>query len=435
MNAPPTGQHRSTDPVFAERYRAMSSRDARFDGQFITGVHTTGIYCRPSCPAVDPKAGQRHVLPDRRGRPRGRAPRLQALPAGCGARLPGMERPRRPGRPRHATHRRRHRRTRRRAGTRPSPRLHAPTPRPRADQRARRRPARARPRPPGPDRPAPARRHRPLRSPMSPSRPGSPACGSSTRRWPTSTARRPARSGRRRKGDRTDRARAHPHAGQAASLTPAPARPGALRRRRPLLASSRLAPCRRPRPGTPRTYSRTLALPHGPAVVTLTLGGTDTARTSTARRTSPTSPTSPRSSRACDGCSTSTRTPVAIDEALADRPGTRRQRARRPRAGACPGSIDAEEILFRALIGQQVSVAGARTALARLTEALGTPDRRSAGSRGSSRPREQIAERRSRRAPGPDPACRHDPRDRRGAGRRAASSSTSASRARSSRRA
>lgn len=36
-------------------YRALASRDARFDGQFIAGVHTTGIYCRPSCPAVTPK--------------------------------------------------------------------------------------------------------------------------------------------------------------------------------------------------------------------------------------------------------------------------------------------------------------------------------------------------------------------------------------------
>jgi AraC family transcriptional regulator, regulatory protein of adaptative response / DNA-3-methyladenine glycosylase II len=43
------------DPEFAERYRAMQSRDARFDGQFIAGVHSTGIYCRPSCPAVAPK--------------------------------------------------------------------------------------------------------------------------------------------------------------------------------------------------------------------------------------------------------------------------------------------------------------------------------------------------------------------------------------------
>ena len=44
------------DATFAEKYRAMSSRDSRFDGQFITGVHSTGIYCRPSCPAMTPLA-------------------------------------------------------------------------------------------------------------------------------------------------------------------------------------------------------------------------------------------------------------------------------------------------------------------------------------------------------------------------------------------
>ncbi len=36
-------------------FRAVQSRDARFDGVFYTGVTTTGIYCRPSCPAVTPK--------------------------------------------------------------------------------------------------------------------------------------------------------------------------------------------------------------------------------------------------------------------------------------------------------------------------------------------------------------------------------------------
>jgi AraC family transcriptional regulator, regulatory protein of adaptative response / DNA-3-methyladenine glycosylase II len=36
-------------------YRASASRDPRFDGQFIVGVRTTGIYCRPSCPAITPK--------------------------------------------------------------------------------------------------------------------------------------------------------------------------------------------------------------------------------------------------------------------------------------------------------------------------------------------------------------------------------------------
>lgn len=32
-------------------YRALRSRDARFDGRFFIGVATTGIYCRPVCPA------------------------------------------------------------------------------------------------------------------------------------------------------------------------------------------------------------------------------------------------------------------------------------------------------------------------------------------------------------------------------------------------
>jgi AraC family transcriptional regulator of adaptative response / DNA-3-methyladenine glycosylase II len=35
--------------------RARLARDARFDGQFFIGVSTTGIYCRPICPAVSPK--------------------------------------------------------------------------------------------------------------------------------------------------------------------------------------------------------------------------------------------------------------------------------------------------------------------------------------------------------------------------------------------
>ncbi|MFE6487575.1 bifunctional transcriptional activator/DNA repair enzyme AdaA, partial [Streptomyces sp. NPDC057757] len=37
------------------RYEAVCSRDARFDGEFFFAVSTTGIYCRPSCPATTPK--------------------------------------------------------------------------------------------------------------------------------------------------------------------------------------------------------------------------------------------------------------------------------------------------------------------------------------------------------------------------------------------
>ncbi|WP_350004548.1 AlkA N-terminal domain-containing protein [Pseudarthrobacter sp. WHRI 8279] len=41
---------------FWQRYRAIDARDTRFDGQFYTAVRTTGIYCRPSCPARTPKS-------------------------------------------------------------------------------------------------------------------------------------------------------------------------------------------------------------------------------------------------------------------------------------------------------------------------------------------------------------------------------------------
>lgn len=36
-------------------YRASAGRDRRFDGQFVMAVRTTGIYCKPSCPARMPK--------------------------------------------------------------------------------------------------------------------------------------------------------------------------------------------------------------------------------------------------------------------------------------------------------------------------------------------------------------------------------------------
>lgn len=37
-----------------DRWQAMLAKDRRFDGAFVTGVHSTGIYCRPSCPARAP---------------------------------------------------------------------------------------------------------------------------------------------------------------------------------------------------------------------------------------------------------------------------------------------------------------------------------------------------------------------------------------------
>jgi AraC family transcriptional regulator, regulatory protein of adaptative response / DNA-3-methyladenine glycosylase II len=38
-----------------QRYQAAASKDARFDGVFFVAVTSTGIYCRPSCPAITPK--------------------------------------------------------------------------------------------------------------------------------------------------------------------------------------------------------------------------------------------------------------------------------------------------------------------------------------------------------------------------------------------
>src|SRR5437763_11602512 len=40
---------------FERCYRAVDSRDRRFDGWFVTAVTSTHIYCRPSCPAITPK--------------------------------------------------------------------------------------------------------------------------------------------------------------------------------------------------------------------------------------------------------------------------------------------------------------------------------------------------------------------------------------------
>ncbi|MDL9935757.1 AlkA N-terminal domain-containing protein [Gordonia sp. ABSL1-1] len=45
----------TTDLDFDRCYRAVQARDTRFDGQFFVCVSTTGIYCRPSCPAQTPR--------------------------------------------------------------------------------------------------------------------------------------------------------------------------------------------------------------------------------------------------------------------------------------------------------------------------------------------------------------------------------------------
>src|ERR1700733_3014685 len=44
-------------------YRVIQQRDARFDGRFFTAVKTTGIYCRPICPARTPQSRNVEFFP------------------------------------------------------------------------------------------------------------------------------------------------------------------------------------------------------------------------------------------------------------------------------------------------------------------------------------------------------------------------------------
>ncbi|TQV68173.1 DNA-3-methyladenine glycosylase 2 family protein [Exilibacterium tricleocarpae] len=55
MSAAPEPPIHDADQI-AQYERARLSRDPRFDGRFFTGVLSTGIYCRPICPAPAPKA-------------------------------------------------------------------------------------------------------------------------------------------------------------------------------------------------------------------------------------------------------------------------------------------------------------------------------------------------------------------------------------------
>ena len=49
-------------PPRAEMYRALVERDASYEGVFYLGVRTTGIFCRPTCPARKPKRENVHFF-------------------------------------------------------------------------------------------------------------------------------------------------------------------------------------------------------------------------------------------------------------------------------------------------------------------------------------------------------------------------------------
>ena len=66
-------------------YRAICLRDARFDGRFFTGVKTTGIYCRPICPARTPRSENVTFYPTAAAAQEAGSP-MSSVPAGNRAR-------------------------------------------------------------------------------------------------------------------------------------------------------------------------------------------------------------------------------------------------------------------------------------------------------------------------------------------------------------
>ena len=67
------------------RWQAVVNRDRGRDGEFVFAVSTTGIYCRPSCPARRPRPENVQLFRRLRCRRAGRVSRLPSLPAEVGA--------------------------------------------------------------------------------------------------------------------------------------------------------------------------------------------------------------------------------------------------------------------------------------------------------------------------------------------------------------
>jgi AraC family transcriptional regulator of adaptative response / DNA-3-methyladenine glycosylase II len=357
------------DPVFAERYRAMSSRDARFDGQFITGVHSTGIYCRPSCPATTPKPGNvsfyltaaaaheaglracKRCLPD--AVPGSPAWNIRDDLAARAMRLIGdgtVEREGVPGlasrlgyTPRHLT-----RVLVSEVGAGPL---------------------------------ALARAHRAQTArvlltgtDLSVTDVAFAAGFGSVRQFnDTITAvyeRTPSalRAGARAAGSRDNRAAAGGHGSNIRLLLPARA-PFDGQGLLDFLGVRAVSGVER---STGSTYERTLRLPHGTAILELSVTGTPgapaVACVARLESLADLAPLVSRVRRLFDLDADA----QAIDRALADDPALVGSVRRTPGIRV-PGSLDPEETLFRALLGQQVSVASARTALGRLSAALGDP--------------------------------------------------------------
>ena len=359
----------------------MSSRDTRFDGQFITGVHSTGIYCRPSCPAATPKPGNvsfyltsaaaheaglracKRCLPD--AVPGSPAWNLRDDLAARAMRLISDGLVEREGVPGLAA----------RLGYTPRHVTRVLT----AELGA------------GPL--ALARAHRAQTARVLLVTTGLPitdiafAAGfGSVRQFnDTITAvyeRTPTflRGTGAGAGTGTGDGSVDAYGGTRITLQ-LPARApfdglGVLRflGTRALPGMETASPGPHSSPGTAGTagthYARTMRLPHGPATVHLTLAGTATApAVSCAAWLSSLADLAPLVSRVRRLLDLDADA-AAIDEGLGRDPALASNVQRTP-GMRLPGSVDPEETLFRALLGQQVSVVSARTSLTRLCHALG----------------------------------------------------------------
>jgi AraC family transcriptional regulator of adaptative response / DNA-3-methyladenine glycosylase II len=114
------------------------------------------------------------------------------------------------------------------------------------------------------------------------------------------------------------------------------------------------------------TYSRVLSLPQGPALVELADGRDHVLATLRLTDHRDLAAAVARLRRLLDLDAD----PIAVDAVLARQPATRRLARLRPGLRS-PGSVDAFEMAVRAIVGQQVSVTGARTVLGRLVAEYG----------------------------------------------------------------
>ena len=116
------------------------------------------------------------------------------------------------------------------------------------------------------------------------------------------------------------------------------------------------------------TYERTLALPHGHGTVDLRDAGDHIDATFRLTEWRDLAPAVERVRRLLDLDAD----PLSVDEALGSDAALRALVAAQPGLRVA-GSVDPAETLVRAIVGQQVSVSGARTVLGRITSAIGEP--------------------------------------------------------------